>query len=85
MDEPKFHLVNDFGISKETIQKNFDADYGARDDPWSNRVRALLDKPTEMYTLDETADLIKALSSAHDDRVVMNPDDFTDSLGRPSS
>ena len=84
MEEPKFHLVNDFGISKETIQKNFDADYGARDDPWSNRVRALLDKPTEMYTLDETADLIKALSSAHDDRVVMNPDDFTDSEGRPS-
>ena len=84
MEEPKFHLVNDFGISKETIGRNFAADYGDRDDPWSNRVRALLDKPTEMYTLDETADLIKALSSAHDDRVVDNPDDFTDSHGRPS-
>ncbi|CAG0985799.1 L-cystine-binding protein FliY [Anaerolineae bacterium] len=84
MQEPKFHLINDFGISKETIARNFVAVYGERDDPWSNRVRALLDKPTEWYTLDEIAYLIKALSSAHDDQVVENPDDFTDSQGRPS-
>lgn len=84
MQDPKFHLVNDFGISKETIERNFDADPGERDADWSTRVRALLDKPTELYTLDEMADLIKAMSNAHDDRVVGNPDDFTDSQGRPS-
>ena len=84
MQDPKFHLVNDFGISKETIERNFDADPGERDADWSTRVRALLDKPTELYTLDEMADLIKAMSNAHDDRVVENPDDFTDSQGRPS-
>lgn len=84
MPDPKFHLVNDFGISKETIERNFDADLGERDADWSTRVRALLDKPTELYTLDEMADLIKAMSNAHDDRVVGNPDDYTDSQGRPS-
>ena len=84
MQEPKFHLVNDFGISKETIERNFDADHGEQDAGWSTRVRALLDTPTELYTLDEMADLIKAMSNAHDDRVVGHPDDFTDSHGRPS-
>ncbi|MBI5031941.1 MAG: transporter substrate-binding domain-containing protein [Chloroflexi bacterium] len=84
MEEPKFNLANDFGVSKETIRRNFDADYRERIDPWSDRVRALLDKPTELYTLDEIADLIRALSSTHDNQVVNNPDDFTDSEGRPS-
>lgn len=84
MEEPKFHLLNDFGVHKSTVQRNLDADYGKRDDDWSKRVRALLEKPTELYTLDEIADLIKALSSAHDDQVVGNPGDYTDSHGRPS-
>src|SRR5512143_1486322 len=84
MEEPKFHLGNDFGISKETIERNFDADHGERDAAWSARVRALLDQPTELYTLDEMADLIQAMSSAHDDQVVRNPDDFRDAEGRPS-
>src|SRR5512142_308032 len=84
MQDSKYHLVNDFGISKETIERNFDADPGGRDADWSTRVRALLDKPTVLYTLDEIADLIQAMSNAHDDRVVGHPDDFTDSRGRPS-
>ncbi len=84
MQESKFHLVNDFGISKETIGRNFDAAYGERNDAWSSRVRALLNKPTELYTLDEMEDLIQVLSSTLDDLVVENPDDFTDLNGRPS-
>lgn len=84
MGDPKFHLLNDFGVHKSNVQRNLDADYGQRDDDWSKRVRALLEKPTELYTLDEIADLIKALSSAHDDQVVRNPGDYTDSHGRPS-
>ncbi len=84
MEEPKFHLLNDFGVHKSNVQRNLDADYAKRDDDWSTRVRALLEKPTELYTLDEIADLIKALSSAHDDQVVGNPGDYTDSHGRPS-
>ncbi len=84
MEEPKFHLLNDFGVHKSNVQHNFEADYAQRNDAWSTRVRALLEKPTEMYTLDEIADLIKALSSAHDDQVVGNPGDYTDSHGRPS-
>ena len=42
MEEPKFHLLNDFGIHKSNIQRNLAADYGQRNDDWSNRVRALL-------------------------------------------
>jgi polar amino acid transport system substrate-binding protein len=84
MEEPKFHLQNDFGIHKSTVQRNFDADHDQRHDDWSNRVRALLEKPTEFYTLDEIDDLIQALSSAHDDQVVRNPENYTDSHGRTS-
>ena len=84
MDEPKFHLLNDFGVHKSNVQRNLDADYAKRDDDWSTRVRALLEKPTELYTLDEIEDLIKALSSTHDNQVVGNPADYTDSHGRQS-
>lgn len=84
MEEPKFHLLNDFGVHKSNVKRNLEADYGQRNDDWSKRVRALLEKPTELYTLDEIADLIKALSSAHDDQVVGNRGDYTDSHGRPS-
>jgi hypothetical protein len=83
MEELKFHLLDDFGIHKSCVKRNLDADYGQSDD-WSVRVRGLLEKPTEEYTLDEIADLIKALSSPHDDEVVGNPGDYTDSHGRPS-
>jgi ABC-type amino acid transport substrate-binding protein len=84
MEEPRFHLVDDFGVSKKTIARNFDAEYGHRNDPWANRVRALLSKTTEFYTLDEMEDLIKALSSAHIERMVKGTGDYADSYGPPT-
>jgi hypothetical protein len=84
MEELKFHLLDDFGVHKSNVKRNLDADYAERDDDWSRRVRALLDKPTEMYTLDEIGDLIQALSSGHDGQVVRNPSKYMDAHGRPS-
>ncbi|MBI3914635.1 MAG: transporter substrate-binding domain-containing protein [Chloroflexi bacterium] len=84
MEEPKFHLLNDFGLDKANLKRNLDADYRFRDDDWSRRVRALLAKPTELFTLNEIEDLIKAVSSAHDDQVVGDPGAIKDALGRPS-
>jgi hypothetical protein len=84
MEELKFHLLDDFGIHKSNVKRNLDADYGQKSNGWSVRVRGLLEKPTEEYTLDEIADMIKALSSPHDNEVVGNPGDYTDSHGRPS-
>ncbi len=85
MEDPKFHLLNEFGVDKSNVKRDFDADYAQRNDAWSTRVRGLLEKPTEIYTLDEIADLIKALSSAHDDEVVRNPGDDANSPGRPAN
>ncbi len=84
MEEPKFHLLDDFGLDKSNLKRNLDADHSQSNDDWSRRVRALLEKPTELFTLNEIEDLIKAVSSAHDDQVVSDPDAVTDSLGRPS-
>ncbi len=69
-----YHLLKDFGIYKQTVVRNFrDNDRGSDCD----RVRDLLAKRTQRYTLDELRVLAGFFWTAHDECVTTNPADFT--------
>lgn len=73
MSMKKFHLLNDFGIYKTTIRKNFfDNDRPAEYDD----VFVLLSRRGSHYTLAEIKRLFGFLWTAHDECVLANTDDF---------
>jgi len=71
-EPPLYHLLNFFGIRKETIKKNFN-NSAVQDE----EVGYLLKRPGQMYTLAEIKKLSGYLWTAHDECVVCNKDDYS--------
>lgn len=68
------HLLDDLGVYKATLKRNFaDNDRGAEFD----RDRELLARRTQRYTLEEAEVLLGWCSTAHDDCVDENPEDYS--------
>lgn len=72
--KPRYHLLNDFGIYKSAIRRNFeDNDRG----PEHDDVRKLLTERRQDYTADECRKLFGFLWTAHDDCVSDNADEYS--------
>src|SRR5690606_9561065 len=73
-NETLHHLLDDFGMYKSTVRRNFDDnDRG----PEYDHVRELLDRRTQRYTLAELKEISGFFCTAHDECVIENPDDYT--------
>lgn len=70
-----YHLKNEAGMSKNTLQKRLDTWWGDRpnDDPWVGLCRQLLARPGQYYTLPELRDLAAILLSSSEECVLETP------------
>lgn len=76
-----YHLLDDLGIYKSSLKRSFYNNYGDRlfsgGEPEAFKARDLLERRGQLYTLEEVEHLSGYLSSAHDNCVSDNPDDYS--------